>query len=342
MAQSDLVMRARRGETGALAQLIGTSLASRGISVRVEWQGDHLYVLLEGQTLPSAQALIPNLRQGFERLAIHRAIASIHLYARHPGQKNAVWAETFSLKPILDRPPSPPREKAAGRGMPAAAAIEANAAAKAKTEAKTETETETGTGTKAACPSPASPLPERGEPPLGPDPCPPIKPDPVVPAEPEAGGPVSPAPPPRPPASLPETSPPPPSAPYLSDTALLTLAQVAPLLGYLVWLSNTWIGLPFFWTGSFLLPWRILGPLALLLVKGNDADLIKTQAREALNFQLSLTLYWLVTFVLMFLLVGFLLVLPLAFFEVVCVVRAAVKASEGQPMRYPLTIRFIR
>lgn len=130
--------------------------------------------------------------------------------------------------------------------------------------------------------------------------------------------------------------------PYLSDTALIALAHLAPLLGYLVWIGQSWGELPFFGGGAFLLPWRVLPPLALLLVKGKESDYIKAQSQEALNFQLSLSLYWGLTLMLMFVLVGFLLVLPLAFFEIVCVVVAVVKVTDGKSFRYPLTIRFIK
>ncbi|NJL44820.1 MAG: DUF4870 domain-containing protein [Leptolyngbyaceae cyanobacterium SM2_3_12] len=142
-----------------------------------------------------------------------------------------------------------------------------------------------------------------------------------------------------------ETSPPEPiSSPYLSDTALVSLAHVAPLFSYLVIATNGLIGFPFFWGGSFLLPWRVVAPLLLLLVQGADqrSAYIQQQTKEALNFQLSMVIAWIITIALMFVLVGFLLAIPLALFEIVWMIIAAVKASEGKPFRYPLRIRFVR
>jgi uncharacterized Tic20 family protein len=134
------------------------------------------------------------------------------------------------------------------------------------------------------------------------------------------------------------------SAPYLTDTTLAALAHLAPLGGYLMVGANWFTGFPFpfFWSGSFLLPWRLVAPLALLLTKGADSPFLKQQAKEALNFQLMMLILWAITIGLMFILVGFLLVPPLALFEVVSTIVAAVRASEAKPFRYPLTVRLVR
>ncbi|HEY9763604.1 MAG TPA: DUF4870 domain-containing protein [Trichocoleus sp.] len=264
MSQSDLVSRARSGDATAIADLISRSLIDRGIVARAEWQGDDLQILLEGDSLPQPQTLIPNLRSGFERLGVTRPIAAVRLYARRPSHDFPDWVEAFTLE---------------------------------------------------AMPTPTATISTKAD-----------KEQPTLPV---AAGPTS---------NLPDSPP----TPYLSDTALIVLVHLAPLLGYLVGVGQSWVGFPFFWGASFLLPWRILPPLALLLVKGKESTYIQTQSREALNFQLSLTLYWLITLLLMLVLVGFLLVIPLAFFEGVCVVIAAVKIADGKSFHYPLTIRFIK
>jgi uncharacterized Tic20 family protein len=90
-----------------------------------------------------------------------------------------------------------------------------------------------------------------------------------------------------------------------------------------------------------------VGPLIVYLVKKDD-PYVRRHAAEALNFNLSVTLYaivgGLVLLVLILLLVGILLI-PLAFIAgivwIVLVVVAAVRASKGEDYRYPLTIRFV-
>jgi uncharacterized Tic20 family protein len=129
----------------------------------------------------------------------------------------------------------------------------------------------------------------------------------------------------------------------LSDHALVALSQLGPLFGYLMVVTNGVIGFPFVWWGStFLLPWRIVPPLVLLLVRGQDSPFVRQQSKYALNFQLSMVIYWIVTITLMFVLIGFLFVIPLALLELICIIIAAVKASEGKVFRYPLAIPFVR
>ncbi|MGF1568441.1 MAG: DUF4870 domain-containing protein [Nodosilinea sp.] len=129
---------------------------------------------------------------------------------------------------------------------------------------------------------------------------------------------------------------------YQSDTALASLAHLAPLFGYLIVTAN-WLTRVLFWgSGFFLLPWRIIAPLALLLAKGRDSPFIEQQAKEALNFQLSMVIYWLITLPLMFILIGLPIAALLVPLEVISTIIAAVKASEGKTFRYPLTIRFVR
>lgn len=129
----------------------------------------------------------------------------------------------------------------------------------------------------------------------------------------------------------------------LSDNALVALAQLGPLFGYLTLLTNGLIGFPFIWGGStFLLPWRIIPPLIVLMVRGQESPFVRQQSKYALNFQLSMVIYWIVTIALMFILVGFLFVVPLALLELICITIAAVKSSEGKLFQYPLAIPFVK
>lgn len=133
----------------------------------------------------------------------------------------------------------------------------------------------------------------------------------------------------------------------LSDTTLVALTHLAPVVSYLV-LGSQWLGgWPLLWSGSFLLPWRVVAPLVLLLIKGSgvsnsaSAAFVQQQSKTALNFQLTMFVAWVVTLALMFVLVGFLLVVPLALFEIVSCIVVAVRAAAGKPGRY-VAIRFVR
>lgn len=93
-----------------------------------------------------------------------------------------------------------------------------------------------------------------------------------------------------------------------------------------------------------------LGPLLVLLVR-SDSPWVRRQAVESLNFQLSIIIYGIVggvlALVVVFLTVGIalLLVVPLALaaaaFWLVFTIIGAVRASNGEDYRYPLTIRMV-
>ncbi len=95
---------------------------------------------------------------------------------------------------------------------------------------------------------------------------------------------------------------------------------------------------------AFLGAWvalAFLGPLVVWLVKRNEHPFVEVHAREALNF-LSVLLYFIVGVVLAFVLIGFLLLAALGVIWLVFTIIAAVRASNGEPYRYPLTIRLVR
>lgn len=85
----------------------------------------------------------------------------------------------------------------------------------------------------------------------------------------------------------------------------------------------------------------LLGPLVVWLVAREKDAFVDEQGREAINFRLSMYIYYLASVLLLFLLIGFVLLPLLALFDLVMVVVAAVRASGGEHFRYPLSIRFV-
>jgi len=86
---------------------------------------------------------------------------------------------------------------------------------------------------------------------------------------------------------------------------------------------------------------HILGPLIVWLVKRGDSAEIDEHGKEALNFQISMLIYNVVAGILCLVLIGFVLLAILHILNVVFVIIAAFKASEGQMYRYPLTLRLV-
>ena len=93
-----------------------------------------------------------------------------------------------------------------------------------------------------------------------------------------------------------------------------------------------WIGIPLA---------NIIAPLVMWQIKKDEMPFGSSQAKECLNFQISMTIYALIAAVLMFVLIGFLLLPALYVLDIVFTIIAAVKANEGIAYKYPMTIRFI-
>ncbi len=85
-----------------------------------------------------------------------------------------------------------------------------------------------------------------------------------------------------------------------------------------------------------------LGPLILWLVKKDESSFLDDQGKEALNFQITLMLGYLISGVLTAVLIGFLMIPVLLIAGVVFCIIAGIKASQGERYRYPLTLRLLK
>lgn len=94
---------------------------------------------------------------------------------------------------------------------------------------------------------------------------------------------------------------------------------------------------------GFIIPLgNVIGPLIVWLIKKEEGPFVDQHGKEALNFNISMTIYSAISYLLVFVLVGFVLLAALFVFFVVVLIMAAIKANEGKAYRYPLTIRFIK
>ncbi|MDX2041742.1 MAG: DUF4870 domain-containing protein [Acidobacteriota bacterium] len=102
------------------------------------------------------------------------------------------------------------------------------------------------------------------------------------------------------------------------------LAHLSALLGYLI--------LPF---------GNIIAPLVIWLMKKDQSQFVADQAKESLNFQISLMIYAVISGILILVVIGLFLLIALYFFGIVMTLIGTVKANSGEGYRYPLTIRLI-
>ena len=87
---------------------------------------------------------------------------------------------------------------------------------------------------------------------------------------------------------------------------------------------------------------NIVAPLIIWQIKKDDNPFIDEQGKEAVNFQISMSIYFIASVFLCAICVGaFLLVATIIVFFVFLLI-AAVKANNGYHYRYPLTLRFIK
>jgi uncharacterized Tic20 family protein len=91
-----------------------------------------------------------------------------------------------------------------------------------------------------------------------------------------------------------------------------------------------------------------LGPLIIWLVKKDTMPFVADQAKEALNFNITVAgvLVVLGMLTLLTLGIGIIITGPLMFIvavgALVLIVMAAIKANEGKAYRYPMTLRLVK
>ena len=120
-----------------------------------------------------------------------------------------------------------------------------------------------------------------------------------------------------PPASAPPVAPPQ-TAPKGSDKILSVLSHLSAILQ-----------VPF------------ILPLVVYLVMKGESEYVAANAKEALNFHISLFIYCICCIPLVFILIGIPLMILIWLGGLVLAIVAAVKSADGGVYRYPLTIRLI-
>lgn len=134
------------------------------------------------------------------------------------------------------------------------------------------------------------------------------------------------------------TPPPPPpvaGTPSKDERQWAMFAHLSALLGGL--LTSAFGGWGFF-----------IGPLVIWLMKKDEMPFVADQAKEALNFNITVSAIFLILLVLTVVTLGIgilisgPLMLVVGIGALVLIILAAIKANEGVAYRYPLTVRLIK
>lgn len=86
----------------------------------------------------------------------------------------------------------------------------------------------------------------------------------------------------------------------------------------------------------------ILGPLIIWQVKKEEMPFAADQAKEALNFNITVAIAALIAGLLTIVLIGFLLLPLIGIAWIVLTILAAIKANGGEAYRYPFALRLIK
>ena len=95
---------------------------------------------------------------------------------------------------------------------------------------------------------------------------------------------------------------------------------------------------------GFIIPFgNILGPLIVWLMKKDTMPLVNQHGKEALNFQITVLIAFVISLVLTMVLIGIVLLFVVGIGALVLTIMAAVKVSNGQfDYKYPFTLRLIK
>jgi len=83
-------------------------------------------------------------------------------------------------------------------------------------------------------------------------------------------------------------------------------------------------------------------PLVIWLIKKDESKFVSDNAKESLNFIITLAIGYCIAFVLMFILIGMFLIFVLWIAQLVLVIIATIKTNEGKVYRYPINLRLIK
>lgn len=87
-----------------------------------------------------------------------------------------------------------------------------------------------------------------------------------------------------------------------------------------------------------------IGPLVVWLINKDktDKEWLIGQAKEALNFQITIAIAWFACIILSFVIIGMFLIPVVAIAALVLAIMAGLKANEGVDYRYPFALRLIK
>lgn len=120
------------------------------------------------------------------------------------------------------------------------------------------------------------------------------------------------------------STPPPPPDPKAEANMWGMLAHLSALAGFIIPFCN------------------IIGPLVVWLVKKDTIPFVNEEGKESLNFQITMTIGFIVASILMAVFIGFILLPALALTDIIFIIIASIAANKGEHYRYPFALRLVK
>ena len=93
----------------------------------------------------------------------------------------------------------------------------------------------------------------------------------------------------------------------------------------------------------FIFPFgNILAPLIIWLIKKDEMPFVEDQAKEVLNFQISMIIYFIISAILCVVLIDIPITIGLGIFNVIMTIIAAISANDGKSYRHPMNLKLIK
>ena len=87
---------------------------------------------------------------------------------------------------------------------------------------------------------------------------------------------------------------------------------------------------------------NLIAPIVIWSMKKEEMPMVDAHGKEVINFQISMTIWMIISAILIILVIGIPLLIILALLQLIFVIIGAIKADSGQLYKYPMTIQFIK
>ncbi|MFW6042810.1 MAG: DUF4870 domain-containing protein [Marinilabiliaceae bacterium] len=87
---------------------------------------------------------------------------------------------------------------------------------------------------------------------------------------------------------------------------------------------------------------NVLGPLLIWIIKKEEYPFVEVEGKEALNFQITVSIAAIIAGLLSVVLIGIPLLIAIVILAIIFMIKAIMETNEGRPYRYPFNLRLVQ